>query len=47
MRKIMIIVALAAMAVTVKAQTADTNISTSDKFSVKTNTFWSNWFVAG
>lgn len=47
MRKIMIIVALAAMAVTVKAQTADTNTSTSDKFSVKTNTFWSNWFVAG
>ena len=47
MKKIIILAALAIVAVTAKAQTENTANDTSvKKYSVETNSFWSNWFVS-
>jgi len=46
MKKMFIITALALMSVSVQAQTTDAAQNTTDKYSVATNSFWSNWFVS-
>ena len=50
MKKIFILTALALMSVSVQAQTADNANEAANgansKYSVETNTFWSNWFVS-
>ena len=46
MKKTMIMMALACMSVSVGAQTTEATVNTSDKYSVVTNSFWSNWFIS-
>lgn len=46
MKKIFMMTALALMSVSVQAQISDVEQNTTDKYSVVTNSFWSNWFVS-
>lgn len=46
MKKTMIMMALACWSVSVGAQTTEATVNTSDKYSVVTNSFWSNWFIS-
>ena len=46
MKKMFMITALALMSVSVQAQNSDAEQNTTDKYSIVTNSFWSNWFVS-
>lgn len=46
MKKILLMTAISLMSVAVQAQTSEATSETTSKYSVETNSFWSNWFVS-
>lgn len=47
MKKLLLSIMIAAAAVNASAQNQNEEVKTTDKHSVETNSFWSNWFIQG
>jgi len=46
MKKILLMTVISLMSVAVQAQTSEATSETTSKYSVETNSFWSNWFIS-